>query len=460
MKNSDVLGKKGIVSIIELVVVLITLFISFNIFFPGTTYKNRWEDAYAVMRARDTVLVLERTGKLHEYAFDQTKMQDFLGKLFPSSNMILWSSVTGGIRGEVKIACNCTNDVISELNSWADRFVLNERNVTMSFCYTDMTPSDSCLVNSDALLIWYYKPLQDFEATLSDYASKGNGIIELMTFKNKAQVDGDPTQKNIFGLSWVKIDNSVTLDYDKFSRKPRGIADITFDPYKYFYHVPIALETTDPGIYMTGCNYNPSKKGFVNFKKASYAFWICNSSYVWFDTNGDGFNDTIVKERDNVTIGGYNFSLSYINSDSSISISFKPSFVFDDFLAVVYDPGHSDPNGEALGHNDVIHLEPVGDPNRILIKAVSTSPAAEYPAVIINKFGAGSVAWVADLSQGGYGDDEKLLLISLLLWSSNKESVPVPSPDLRVGYMASWVNVKNIDMFEMYKFNFGVGYPF
>jgi hypothetical protein len=464
--GSKGIGSKGVINIIELVIVIVTLFVSFNIFFPGVAYKNKWEDAYAVMLARDVILVLDRTEHLHEYAFDAAKMQSFLEKILPESNMILWHSVTGGIKDEIKIACNCSDDAIAELRSWVDGFILNERDVKMTFCHTNMASTDSCLLDSDALLVWGYTPLQQYEGTLTDYTSRGSGIIEVIDLISGTKVDDDSVQKNIFGLKWVALENKDVIQYDKFSRKPRDVKDIIFNPYKYFYHLPMALATTDPGVSIPGCSYDPSKRGSVTFKSISYGFWICNDSYVWFDKDANSTRDTIVKERSNFTLdsNNFNFSLNYINSDSSISISFRPTYIFDDFLEFVYDPGHSDPDGQAIGHNKIAHIEPAdGDTDRILIKTVSADPSKEYPVVILNRFGSGNVAWMADFGENGYGYDEKMLLVSLLLWASNKEASGASGAgisNLRAGYMESYVNAKNIDMFELYKFNFGIGFPF
>ena len=64
---------KGIVNVIELILVVVTLFVSFTIFFPGNIYRNKWDDAYGTLRARDAMLALERSGHLHEYAFSPSQ---------------------------------------------------------------------------------------------------------------------------------------------------------------------------------------------------------------------------------------------------------------------------------------------------------------------------------------------------------------------------------------------------
>ncbi len=80
--------------------------------------------------------------------------------------------------------------------------------------------------------------------------------------------------------------------------------------------------------------------------------------------------------------------------------------------------------------------------------------------MILNKFGETGTAWIADFSEDGFGDDEKMLLISLLLWSSNKQSAGSAVSNLRMGYLTSYVTINNVDMFEVYKFDLGLGSPF
>jgi hypothetical protein len=71
------------------------------------------------------------------------------------------------------------------------------------------------------------------------------------------------------------------------------------------------------------------------------------------------------------------------------------------------------------------------------------------------------VAWIADFTDNDIiGDDHKLLLTSLLLWASNKKASAVLSSNLKIGYLTSYVNINNTDMFEVYKFNLGLGYPY
>lgn len=440
-------ASKGVINVIELVIALFALFVSFDMFFPGTAYRNKWEDAYGTLMTRDALVTLDRTGKLNEYAYNSGEMSTYLDNIFAGTNVVSWYGVSGGIKDQTKIACNCTPDVVSWLNSWAGGTVLNNRNVSISFCQASIDPTDACFANSDALLVWRYSALQPYSATLTSYVSQGGGVVEAMNFTSALQVDGDSVQQGIFGLDWVGSyqDNA---DRCVFARTPRGADDIIYVPYKYFHHIPITLKITSFGQAIAGCAYNPPGNGTLVLRSVKYEFDTCSASTAWFDTNGVGGWDTLVNEREAISIGSPipNIMMNYVNSVSSISVSFNSSYVFEDFL------------GYGSGSRTIVDIEPLdSNQDRVLVSAVAG--ATYYPAVILNTYGSGRVAWMQEPGAANYGDDEKALMLSLLLWASNKETTSPAAANFQSGYTSSYINVQNYDMFEMYKVNIGVGYP-
>ncbi|MEM5882873.1 MAG: hypothetical protein QXQ77_01355 [Candidatus Aenigmatarchaeota archaeon] len=106
-----------------------------------------------------------------------------------------------------------------------------------------------------------------------------------------------------------------------------------------------------------------------------------------------------------------------------------------------------------LDYNNVI----AKDENKVLLKAnIRTSDNEIAPAIVLNdKYG--KTAWISDFSENGISDEEKWILIWLLLWASNKQEksgTKVPT-----GYENSYINVYNKDFFEVYAFTLGLGYP-
>jgi hypothetical protein len=72
-------------------------------------------------------------------------------------------------------------------------------------------------------------------------------------------------------------------------------------------------------------------------------------------------------------------------------------------------------------------------------------------------------AWIADFSRDGLDkveDDHRELLLSLILWASNKRSVSMTSSQLKTGFISTYINAFNDDIFEIYKFKLGLGYPY
>lgn len=441
-----IINKKGVINIVELTIVVITLFVSFSIFFPRADYKNRWEDAYMILKARDIILLLERTGNLHTYAFEPEylpeSLKDFFREEFESKNLILWSETEGTIKNEVIVACNCTREQIDEMNFWYNGLKINERNVDVLFVQSLL---ESIPQETDVLLIRDYKHLDPYYFYFKDYVDRGVGIVEMMDFPTTDEINNDRVQKEIFGLQWIETVSGST-DQMVFERKPKNSTDIIYTPYKYFYHIPFPLDGSSTQT-ITGCDYQPSATGNLTLGRTGYPFWICSVGSVWFDTDADGIKNKSVNLGEGVVIGGYNFTLSYINDNKSISLSFRPDYIFSDFLSYIFV-------GRKITHIEPI---PIDDKERILITGIKGNN--KYPAVILNSKSASRVAWIPDFDRDGASDDEKHLLLSLLTWASNKRTSSEIS-NIKTGYMTSYVNIKNIDMLEVYKFSLGLGYPF
>jgi hypothetical protein len=262
--------------------------------------------------------------------------------------------------------------------------------------------------------------------------------------------DPEPIQVEIFGIIGRAPQEAV--DYDAIP-KPNTSENITYQTYKIFYHVPLPLRSPEnvtsipvEGIPAPTCP--KSTTGNFTFRTSTYKFWICNSTHTYFDTDANGIADIAVKLNEKFVLGGYNFFLNYIDSYTRIGVSFKPEYNFSDFCR--------GPPREVYPVNDERH--------RVFMyggKILGWGEDIRTYCVILNA--TGKTAWIADFSRGGLAnvkDDHKNLLLSLLLSTSNKKAIGVLSPGIKIGYATSYVNSVNQDMFEVYTFKLGLGYPY
>ncbi len=424
---------KGIISVVELVIVALVLFTAFGILFPGTSYTNRWQEAEMVLKSRDLLIALDKTGDMYKKSFSSEEVSEFIASVFPERSLFSWIEADGAVKGRIVVACDCTDAQINDLVKWVGNTKINGRTIALDFV---PLKDFNSIPNSDVMLVFGYRDLSAYKQNLKDYLGKGNGIVEIADLDLPTKIDS--VQSEIFGLKWVETAPD-TFDTAKFSRKPTDSKDVIYFPYKHFYHAPLRLIGDFSNEQIPGCTADPIFKGKLTVKQASYAFWICSQSTVWFDNDADGDRDVLVAIGNEVTLGGSKFFLSYIDYNT-IGLSFRPDYTFQDFL----------------GPGIVFHIEPTDTPDRTVIN--SESGTTKFPAVIVNT-ATGRTAWIADFTDSTVGDDERLLLASLLHWSSNKKTQAITG-NIKFGYSTSYLNVNNTDVFEVYRLDLGLGFPF
>ncbi len=434
---------KGQIPMIEMIIVAIILLVGFQIFFPGFSFKDRWNDATLFLKGRDIVLTLDRSGILYDYSFNASSLQNFVNKIIPEKNIIAWSEVHGTLKDRTVIACNCTSDQTEKIIDWIGTLKLNNRSISVD---TVQTSLDS-IIESDVLVIWDRQDLQNYKSNLLNYLSSGNGIVEIVDITKSTL---DSVQKEIFG-----IENCQNL-YSKCDKNrkdpefivPTSASQMNYDGYKTFYNLPLQVEAPDTETSIpveNGLEECSSDADYGNFKirNINNRFWICENTTVYFDTNHNNKADIIILEKNSFAVEGYNFVLSYIEP-GKIYISFKPRFVFKDF------PG-----------NDVVNIQPIDkNPERILLAGGSGTEGDLQPFAIVNKVSAGKTAWVDDFTIGQFGEDEKLLFTSLVFSTANKKSKELMIGNVKLGFLTPYINSANTDMFEIYQFNLGLGFPF
>lgn len=438
---------------VEMITSVTILLIAFSVLFPGFFHKSRWNETHMLLKGRDILLTADRTNKLFDYSFDSSSLQGFLDYIFPKRDVIVWSE-RESVKNRIAIACNCTPEQINYLSLWTRDIKLNNRNITTAICYTNLeeriNPCYTNLIYPDILVIWGYTDLSQpkYQNLLKDFLEKGNSILEIADLKNS---EIDSTQQNIFGLKWFEDSWSTTTE-DSFLR-PSSLT-LPYQPYKFFYHLPYALEATATADIPVEAPLSPpvcSEKSFgtFNFSDDSYNFSVCDKTSVYFDTNKNSKADLLVKENQSFTISSFNFYLNYIDSNTKIRVSFKPEYKFKDFLQA----GNS-------------KLYPADENNEKILLSKGTwqnNPSKSIPVVILNGTEFFKTIWMPDFTRSGFDkvdDDHKSLLVSIILSVSSKKPKELSFGSTKTGYATSYLDVLSRDMVEIYKISLGIGFPF
>lgn len=315
---------------------------------------------------------------------------------------------------------------------------INGREVNAKICYTDLESINDCMQSSDLLVIWGYKDISSvtYRNRLRQYLSYG-GIVEVMDIPSSYNFGSDYTQQQVFGITGG---GSGMPNYNTFL-KPVSADQITYQPYKFFYYTPLRLLTNGTGVSTAGCTQN--KTGIFTINAKGYPFSICNGATVFFDIDGDGKINSQVNGAFKLTSVGesLNFTLRYVSSQW-IKIRFDSKYKFLDFAKTA--------TTASIVPQD-------GNNNRVLLMTdISTG------AVIVNGTNQAKTAWIADFSRdpSKMGDDHKNILLSLILASSNKNAFSVLSPNVKTGFLTSYLNVNATDVYEISRFNLGLGYPY
>ncbi len=426
---------KGFINILELIIVSVVLITAFAALFPGLSYKSEWDSAQLLLRGRDVAFTVDGIGRTYEYSFDSNSFDDFLATIFSESSLITWSNTKDAVKNTVRISCVCDNNQIDALNSWLLGVRINGRPIEFIVYQSTL---DS-IIPSDVLVIWSDNiDLSSYRLQIEDYLIAGGGIVEVMDFF----ADVGDVQRDIFG-----IDNGIEWGNDvNLIVKPDTGNQLTYQTYKLFYNLPYRLSADAAGETTSKCTQS-NMTGSFTVRELNRQFWVCDSTSVYFDTNGDGEENTgALYAGDEFTIDGFDFRIAYVDSADQVRIAFESTeYEFVDFI--------QETGIESIKPSD-------DDYSRAFVIRTNVAPEKAC-GVVLNNASSWRTAWIANFTEDGLGvgDDLKNLIISLLLWASNKEKAATIT-DLRVGYVTSFVNVYEMDVLELYKLDFGIGYPY
>jgi hypothetical protein len=405
----------GQINILEVISALVLLFTIFYFIFKQTEIKDNWQLANLATISRDLLISLDFIGKLYNASFSEETLKNFLNKTsIVNESIILSIYPEGTIKESIIVAANCTQDKIKKFTEWYSINILNKRKVSIFFVQTNLTNIQEY---TDLLLICGPIDLSIYKENILNYLAKGKGVIEISDFGNTI----DSATQEIFGIK----PTSPKPYSDVYINKPSRVSDETYYAYKFFYNVPIVINATY--INTTTLNYI----GNFTFRNYIVPFEInYTSKIVYFKTNPI----TSVSERQQFSLYGYNFYLSYILTQTSFAVSFKKIYNFTDFR----------------GNNNIALTD--GNEQRIFLYEDSLS--SKVPVAVMNK---SKVAWIADFDRyNNATHDQKHALLSLILAVSNKVPYFVEPYS---AYKVPYLNVESYDMYEVYKAMLRITYP-
>ncbi len=442
---------KGQISIVEAIIAAVVLLVAFSFIIRTEIYENKWKDAIESVKGRDILLSADRMGLLYGHSFSSQDFGDYVKGFVSTGDSIINIDLQGTPEDRIYVACDCTSEQIDFLESSLSDVQFNGRTVASIVCSTTLPTINSCGSGSkypDVLVIWGYRNLDNSINALSDFSNAHGGIIEIADMQ-EAHVDA--AQRRIFGLKWL-AEGPFPSGSDEFSIPHNASQQLTYQPYKWFHHMPNKLSAVPIGSIPTengiqNCASSATEGNF-KFRGTARKFWICGGASVYLDTDDipNDVADTIKLEREKFSIGGANFMVNYIDAGLT-RISFKPNYAFDDFLVIDET------------YNKLYPID--NDADKILLHMNYWDEDQQRPvAVSVLNRTNGRTVWLADFGRGGLvdlGDDHKQLAASIIFSLLGRETM---QPFSTVGSITSYINANNTDILDLYRIDLEVGSPF
>jgi hypothetical protein len=84
---------KGIMSVIEVMITGLILFVAFLHFFPQYVIKSKWDKALLVIKVRDTINTIDRLNKTYDFAISNDEFNAFMNRTFlpeKTGGVVVW----------------------------------------------------------------------------------------------------------------------------------------------------------------------------------------------------------------------------------------------------------------------------------------------------------------------------------------------------------------------------------
>jgi hypothetical protein len=219
--------KKGFFHILEIVIVTLVMFVVVFQFSAIPSVESDWSRAKLSLKAWDVIQTLSGMGTDW---LDPVNVSESITSAINSTN-IRYSVYADLPKSLIQIGCfRCTAGEVARVQLLIHDFEIND--IDMTFGPVINTTTFSVLTD---VTIVFDANLTDYEADLVRYLESGRGVVQMRHF-DRSEIEGDPVQSRIFGLSWddtlpARTDDNITFPFylDQDSR---------YYPIKsYFHHI-------------------------------------------------------------------------------------------------------------------------------------------------------------------------------------------------------------------------------
>lgn len=227
---------KGFIRLLEAIIASIILIASISYFFIPAPSRSPWEDTVLSMRAKETLMALEKSGKLSGYVRtnDVASLNSDLKKMLPPS--IEFSAEVRNIPNDIIfVECWCTGQEKADMEALLAPLTFAYRNRQIEIRIRQLDSPASINSQTNVLLIVGYESLNSYRQQLDTFLGRG-GTIFMLSHLSENQVN-DGYMNSVFGLAWTGSSGGSGTFYDTAS-PPR----ISYRIAKYYG----ALKRQDP----------------------------------------------------------------------------------------------------------------------------------------------------------------------------------------------------------------------
>jgi len=168
---------KGIVQILEVILVGMILLMAFVHFFPQYYIKTNWDKVLLGIKTRDTLSVIDSLDKTYDFSTNKQEFENFMSNVFPSSGsgdlIIYWREFDDNLgllgywkfdegSGSVSLdySGNLNNGTLRGSPNWIAGKFGNALHFDSDNDYFD-PDSDIDLGNNWTIATWFYYPIED-----------------------------------------------------------------------------------------------------------------------------------------------------------------------------------------------------------------------------------------------------------------------------------------------------------